>query len=84
MHLKWLVRDMARTLLATPGDFFIEVWRKGDDWGWARRPGGQALPPGAHVVAQEHIQTNDQEPATDDESISAYATELLAWLERHV
>jgi hypothetical protein len=35
-----------------------------------------------HGRCQEHIQTNDQEPISDEAAVSAYAAELLVWLER--
>jgi len=80
MRLDELALDMAKQLLADPGDEMVEVWRQADDWGWSRM-GQSVLPPGAELVVQDRVQNSDADPTHDDAAVRSYAADIVVWLQ---
>jgi hypothetical protein len=79
MRIDDLAQEMAASLLQHPDDEMIEVWKVGEEWGWARLGEGEP-PPQADLLVQERVQNGDADPTEDSDAIDRYALDLLDWL----
>lgn len=77
VRLDEMALDMATHLLADPADEMVEIWQRGDEWGWHRMGQPPDPPIGAQIIFQDRVQNRDSEPTGDPVAIERYASDIV-------